>query len=621
MNKKTFEQVLPRVIWSFAVFVTVAAFSFTFSSKPSLAQSVPQGIYYVSPAASGTVIPASQTFTWNSVSGASEYWIALKKGALTLYERSTGSNPSVTISNIPQDGSTVTLQIWYRVGTTWYASATVPAKEVSYKVGGTGSTITSIFPSVGHRLSSSQNFTWGSVSGAAQYWVQLKRGTKIYYDKTNGLNTAVTLGGIPQDGQNVTLVIWYKVGTAWLSQEFVYGTEVSSASPDISSISPAINTSLSSTQTFTWSAVSGATEYWVQLKRGTKIYYDKTNSLSTAVTLGGIPQDGQNVTLVIWYKVGTAWLNQEFNYKTEGTGGAAITSVTPAANATIPASQTFTWSAVSGATEYWVTLKKGSVTLYGKSSGSNPSVTITNIPQDGSTLTFQIWYKMGSAWYTSSSVPAKEVSYVAGTVTGSGSITTVTPAANATIPASQTFTWNSVSGASEYWATLKKGSVTVYERSTGSNPSITISNIPQDGSSLTLQIWYKVGTTWYTSATVPAKQVTYVGGAGGGCVGCGSSGIVTVSPTPGTTLSQSTQEFNWNPVSGALEYWVTLKRGSTVIANKSTGSNPMIVISNIVHQQGSVLTLQIWYRIGSTWYISGAVPAKEVTYGSSPNGI
>jgi hypothetical protein len=288
-------------------------------------------------------------------------------------------------------------------------------------------------------------------------------------------------------------------------------------------------------------------------------------------------------------------------YKVGGTAGgavnSAITTVTPSANSVILASQAFSWNAVSGASQYWVTLKKGTVTLYDKSTGLNTNVTISNIPQDGSDIVFQIWYKAGTVWYATNAVPAKEVTYKTGMPTGgsvSSSITTVTPSANSVIPTSQTFSWNAVTGATEYWVTFKRGTVTVYDKTTGTNPSVTLSNITQDGGSLTLQIWYKAGGKWYASSALPAKEVAYkVGGT--------AVSALTVSPPVGTTLSP-TMEISWSTVTGAKEYWIEASQvalGKTELYNKTVGLSTGVKIGNV--DTGKNLYLRVWYRVSTGW--------------------
>ena len=72
----------------------------------------------------------------------------------------------------------------------------------------------------------------------------------------------------------------------------------------------------------------------------------------------------------------------------------------PAAGAQLGTSQTFSWSAASGAQGYFFYLgtSQGSNNLIGISTGLNRAVTLSNLPHGGQTLWARLWTLGASGW-------------------------------------------------------------------------------------------------------------------------------------------------------------------------------------------------------------------------------
>ncbi|MGE5594780.1 MAG: CAP domain-containing protein [Hyphomicrobiales bacterium] len=80
------------------------------------------------------------------------------------------------------------------------------------------------------------------------------------------------------------------------------------------------------------------------------------------------------------------------------TSKAAITS--PAPGSSIGTQATFTWSAGSGALEYflYVGTSAGSNNMYGASMGLNRSITLSGFPQTGATIYVRLWTRFSTGW-------------------------------------------------------------------------------------------------------------------------------------------------------------------------------------------------------------------------------
>ena len=118
---------------------------------------------------------------------------------------------------------------------------------------------------------------------------------------------------------------------------------------------------------------------------------------------------------------------------------ATMTSPTP--GSTLPgASTTFSWSAGIGVTQYhlYVGTTAGSANIYNKSQGTNRSVTITNLPTNGSTVYVRLWSLVNGAWQ-SNDYTYKAASTAAATAQPTATPTaTPTPTPTPTPPATPT---------------------------------------------------------------------------------------------------------------------------------------------------------------------------------------
>lgn len=63
------------------------------------------------------------TFKWNAVQGAAEYWLQLGTTYYNydLYNKSTGLETQVSVSNLPTDGRMIFATIWTLIGKDWFA--------------------------------------------------------------------------------------------------------------------------------------------------------------------------------------------------------------------------------------------------------------------------------------------------------------------------------------------------------------------------------------------------------------------------------------------------------------------------------------------------------------------
>src|SRR5262249_11506067 len=88
--------------------------------------------------APGSTLPGNAaTFSWSAGTGVGQYWIYIGStpGGFDIYNASTGTAASLSLTGLPVDGSTLYVRLWSQVAGTWQfndytaRSANVPAGQ------------------------------------------------------------------------------------------------------------------------------------------------------------------------------------------------------------------------------------------------------------------------------------------------------------------------------------------------------------------------------------------------------------------------------------------------------------------------------------------------------------
>ncbi len=228
----------------------------------------------ISPASGTRLSTSTVTFSWNSVTGAQDYWIdvgtAPRQG--NIVSGYTGGATSKTVNLTPYlTGATIYIQLYSQFSAVTLVAGTGSLFE--FATASTGVNPQLISPALGTILStSSVTFTWNAVTGAQDYWVDVgtsPRSGNIQGGFTSGApSITVNLTGYLTGG-TIYIQLYSKFpginpvpGTGSLFQFATTAPIV--ANPQL--ISPVSGTVLStSSVTFTWSAVTGAQDYWVDV--------------------------------------------------------------------------------------------------------------------------------------------------------------------------------------------------------------------------------------------------------------------------------------------------------------------------------------------------------------------
>ena len=271
------------------------------------------GIY--GPVSGSTLAGNSATFWWAGYPGATNYWLDIGSTSGGNNYLQSGPLPnsqySLTTTNLPANGSTIYATWWYEVAGTWSYI------EYQYTTAGPA-VITS--PANGATLTgSSEQFTWTANSGT-QFWVTAGNGPggNNYYNSGNlGNVTTVNVTGLPTDGSQVYVTLFSYVGGQWIYTQDTYTAYNLSSALGVMQTPIPGSTLSGAVQTFTWSAGSGASAYWLDVgsTMGGNNYYQSGNLGNVlTTTVYSLPADGSQIYVTLWSLVGGQWYYNEYNY-------------------------------------------------------------------------------------------------------------------------------------------------------------------------------------------------------------------------------------------------------------------------------------------------------------------
>ncbi len=185
---------------------------------------LPSAPVLISPANGATVSGTSVTFSWNAVSGAGGYWLEVNSspswtsGTRRFWNSVSGT--SQTVSGFPNNGTTFYWRVWAGNATGWG-----PASAGRSFINGAGSTTTPPAPSLvspannANVASTSVNFSWGAVSGATTYWLEVNSssswgtGTRKFWDRVDATSRTVT--ALPNNGTTFYWRVWAGNAAGW----------------------------------------------------------------------------------------------------------------------------------------------------------------------------------------------------------------------------------------------------------------------------------------------------------------------------------------------------------------------------------------------------------------------
>jgi hypothetical protein len=446
-----------------------------------------------SPTPNTTLAGPMVTFGWNTGVGISQYWLSVGTtgvGSVDIYSSSTGTTLSATVNNVPTSG-TIYVRLWSLAPSGWRF------RDYTYK-GGTVQKAVMTTPKPASTLNgSSETFGWTAGNGANQYWLYVGTtgaGSSNVYNQSAGTALSRAVSGLPISG-TLYVRLWSLLPAGWDFNDYTYtGGQVGTMS------TPAPGTILNgAAATFTWSPGTTVSDYWLYVGStgaGSLNIYASNAGTALSATVNGIPTSG-TVYVRLWSLVSGTWGFNDYVY----TGGSAAGMTTPAPGSTLGGSTvTFAWVAGTGASQYFLyagTTGTGSSDLYASSEGSALSASVSGLPTSG-TIYVRLWTLVGSTW------SANDYTY-----SGSGPAAIKAPTPGSTLSGSSvTFDWDAGNAVTQYWlfvGTTGAGSANIYNSSTGTTRSATVSTMPTSGT-VYVRLWSLLPAGW------TAIDYTYTGG-------------------------------------------------------------------------------------------------------------
>jgi hypothetical protein len=369
-------------------------------SAPSPQFNVEEPAMLTYPTAS-TLGGINQLFSWNA-SLATEYELRIGStgaGSSNLYNGPYTTNTSVTVTNLPLNGETVYVRLFSLTGGVWlYSDYTFTAF--------TGSPATLNPLSGGNTLSGiSQLFSWSAGVAVTQYVLRVGTtgvGSSNLYGGPDTTNTSVTVSNLPINGETVYVRLWSLTDGFWLYIDYTF-TAFTGTPATLNPLSGG-NTLSGISQTFTWSAGAGDTQYVLRVGStgvGSTNLYNGPYTTNTSVTVNNLPLNGETIYVRLFSLSGGFWLFNDYTFNAFTATAATLNPISGGTTLS-GASQLFSWTPGAGDTQYELRIGStgvGSANLYNGPYTTNTSVTVTHLPTNGETIYVRLSSLAGGFWF------------------------------------------------------------------------------------------------------------------------------------------------------------------------------------------------------------------------------
>jgi hypothetical protein len=456
----------------------------------------PQAVL-TSPMPGSSLASNSATFGWSYASGGSICQLLLGTtgpGSSNLYTSSQTTLGQLTVNNLPTNGETIYARIETKVGSTWLYS------DTTYKAESPAS-LTS--PAPGSVLpGASVAFSWSAPFNATGYFLWIGStgvGSNDIYNSEEKTVTSYTFPRIPTNGETIYVRLITNFSGTWVPNDYTFKAAVVGASLT----SPAAGSTLTgSSVTFNWPVTSGATGYFLWIGTtgvgSSDLYYSAEKTVES-YTFSHLPLNGGKIYVRLITNFSGDWVSNDSTFN--ATMPAAIES--PAPGAQLAASASFTWSAASGATGYYLWIGStgvGSNNIYNSAEKTGTTYTFSPLPANGEKIYVRLITNFNGTWVSN------DYSYTAATQSMMSS-----PAPGGVFTGSSVpFTWTAATGATGYYLLIGStgaGSNNIYNSAEKTVTAYTFTSMPTNGEPIYVRLVTNFNGVWvdadytYTAAT------------------------------------------------------------------------------------------------------------------------
>jgi len=335
-------------------------------------------------------------------------------------------------------------------------------------------------------------FSWTTAASATGYylWIgSIGAGSNNLYNSALKTVTSYTFTNMPTNGEPIYVRLTTDFNGAWVHADYTY-----TAAAQALLTSPTQGATFAGTSvTFTWSAAPNATNYYLLIGStgvGSNNLYNSAPKTVTSYTFNGMPTNGETIYVRLTTNFNGTWLSKDYTFKAEATP-AMITA--PAAGSTLPGpSATFTWSAPSGETGYylWIgTSGVGSNNVYNSAEKTVNSYTFSSLPTNGEPIYVRLITNYNGTWVSN------DYTYTAATQAAMTS-----PVQGSTFTgASVTFNWTAAANATGYYLQIGSagaGSTDIYNSAQKTVTTYTYSTMPTNGETIYVRLNTNYNGTW-----------------------------------------------------------------------------------------------------------------------------
>jgi len=301
-------------------FATTASNGQAESAYSNVAPNTPE---ITSPEPGSTLTGDFQEFTWKANGMVvTAWWMYVgSAGGMRDYCDSgdLGTTTSYTCSNLPTDGSTIYVTLWYFLNGWYYEPHQYTACS-----GACDSMPEITSPAPDSTLTgSSEEFTWrDNGSNVTEWWLYVGSAEETYdYCDSGNLSTTTSYScnNLPTDGSTIHVTLLYKLDGDWNTEPYqytAYDADVG-GTPEITSPTPG-STLTGSSEEFTWTD-NGAdvTGWWLYVGSAEEAYdYCDSGNLdtTTSYTCNNLPTDGSTIYVTLFYMLNGDWNTEPYQY-------------------------------------------------------------------------------------------------------------------------------------------------------------------------------------------------------------------------------------------------------------------------------------------------------------------
>ena len=350
-----------------------------------------------------------------------------------------------------------------------------------------------------------------------------------------------------------------------------------------------------SSVSFTWTAASGATGYYLLIGStgvGSNNIYNSAEKTVTSYTFTAMPTNGEAIYVRLITNFNGTWTHDDYTFT--ALAQASLTSPTQGSTFSGP-SVTFMWTAAPGATSYYLLIGStgvGSNNIYNSAPKTVTAYTFTAMPINGETIYVRLVTNLSGTWldkdYTfKAAAPAAQISSpVAGSKLTSPSVA---------------FTWTAASGATGYYLWIGStglGSNNLYNSALKTGTSYTFTNAPTNGETIYVRLITDYNGTWVS------MDYTYTA----------AKQAVMTAPTAGSVLAGASVTFDWTTATGATGYFLQI--GSTGVGSDDIYNSAEKTVTTYTFTKMPTNAEKIYVRL--TTNFNGIWVANDYTYTAAP---